>query len=252
MFFLDCNKELLQEEVETVDPVQKKEIGDHLKDEDLLIKLDEPAVDVTDPGQRSPSEPSSPAPQSSADNTLGYMVEDENDITGNENTEFTFTPAEPQPVQESGFLNATVHRAIDLEKKDFAGKSDPYVVLRFNHQKMKSKVFKNNLNPEFNFQEQFVYKVGDSTLMKIELYDDDVGKDEFLGSVVIDLSGVVAGQDIINHWKDLEGVKRGKICFSFEFSLHEVNCNKFRHVFFKLHFLIFRKSSKYVVHRTII
>ena len=186
---------------------------------------------MTDPAQRSPSEPSSPAPQSSADDTLGYMVEDENDITGNENTEFTFTPAEPHPVHVSGFLNATIHRAIDLEKKDFAGKSDPYVVLRFNNQKMKSKVFKNNLNPEFNFQEQFVYKVGDSTLMKIELYDDDVGKDEFLGSVDIDVSGVVAGQDIINHWKDLEGVKRGKICFSVEFSLYEVNCNRFRHVF---------------------
>ena len=29
-----------------------------------------------------------------------------------------------------GFIHVTLHRAVDLEKKDFAGKSDPYAIIR--------------------------------------------------------------------------------------------------------------------------
>ena len=190
-----------------------------MNDKKIPIQLDEDCVEVTDP---SPP-PSQPVPEAA----LGYMAEEDDDEeTGEQepdSTIFTFTPAaEPQPVPESGFLNVTIHRGIDLEKKDITGKSDPYIILQYNDQKMKSRVFKNNLNPEFNFQDQFAYRVGDSIFLKVDLYDDDVGKDEFLGSVEVDVSGVVDGRDIINHYRDLEGVKRGKICYSVEFTHNEV------------------------------
>jgi len=119
-----------------------------------------------------------------------------------------------------GFLHMTVHRAIDLVAKDFNGKSDPYVVLYHGDNKAKSKTFKNDLNPNFEFTEIFYQpESGGPREVKVELWDKDIGDDEYLGSSIIDLACVLdQGEEYDNVWRDLDGVDSGKICFSVRFS----------------------------------
>ena len=46
---------------------------------------------------------------------------------------------------------------------------------------------------------------------------DDVGSDDYLGSVILDdrLADLLqAGDELREHWSDLAGVERGKVCYS--------------------------------------
>jgi len=127
--------------------------------------------------------------------------------------------ADPEPeLDVSGFVHVTVHRALDLEDKDSIGKSDPYVLIHFGDHIAKSKAHKNNLNPEFEFTESFVFTKGVSTRLRLEVFDKDVGEDEHLGWMEMDILDVFHGREFRNHWSDLQGAKSGKISFSVWFT----------------------------------
>jgi len=117
-----------------------------------------------------------------------------------------------------GFLRVTVHRAEDLEDKDIGGKSDPYVVIKYAGMKNKSKHIKGTLNPEFEFTTGYVTEDNGPSELFIELMDHDFGKDESLGTCTFDLKKVMGDGSIDNVWVNLEGVKRGRVLVSIEFS----------------------------------
>ena len=110
-----------------------------------------------------------------------------------------------------GVLTITVHEAKNLLDKDFAGKSDPYVLISYGEKMSKSKPIESTLNPTFNFTGEFqTEKDGPSELI-VEVVDDDLGKDESLGLAIID---ILKADQSAKFWVNLKGVKSGRILLS--------------------------------------
>ena len=120
----------------------------------------------------------------------------------------------------AGFLKVTVHRAENLVSKDFNGKSDPYVVVRYAGQKNKSKHVEKTLSPVFEFSTGYVLEEAGPGELSVEVKDHDILKNESLGSVVIDLRQVVSDGDVVEQWRPLTGVKHGQVLLSLEFTAH--------------------------------
>ena len=116
----------------------------------------------------------------------------------------------------SGVFKITVHKAENLLDKDFAGKSDPYVLINYGGKLFKSKPLKNTLDPTFEFSAEFdTVKEGPSEII-VEVFDDDVGKDESLGHANIDIHQ--AGAQTDSNWVNLKGTKSGRILVSLNFT----------------------------------
>uniref|UniRef100_A0AAQ5XAR8 Extended synaptotagmin-like protein 2b n=1 Tax=Amphiprion ocellaris TaxID=80972 RepID=A0AAQ5XAR8_AMPOC len=93
-----------------------------------------------------------------------------------------------------GVLRIHFLEAQDLEGKDkflgglIKGKSDPYGVLQIGNQLFQSKTVKESLHPKWNeVYEALVYEHSGQHL-EIELFDEDPDKDDFLGSLMIDMT----------------------------------------------------------------
>merc|ERR1711923_691869 len=52
----------------------------------------------------------------------------------------------------AGKIHLNIHEGKDLVKADLIGKSDPYAVVTYGNEKVKTKTVKNNLNPDWNFE----------------------------------------------------------------------------------------------------
>ncbi|XP_067864139.1 extended synaptotagmin-2-A-like isoform X2 [Heptranchias perlo] len=120
-----------------------------------------------------------------------------------------------------GFLRVHFIEAQDLEWKDMymkglvKGRSDPYGILRIGNQMFQSKTVKENLNPKWNeVYEALVYENPGQEL-EIELFDEDPDKDDFLGSLMIDLVEVQKEQ-LVDQWFDLDEVSKGKLHLKLE------------------------------------
>uniref|UniRef100_A0AAY4A302 Extended synaptotagmin-like protein 2b n=1 Tax=Denticeps clupeoides TaxID=299321 RepID=A0AAY4A302_9TELE len=95
------------------------------------------------------------------------------------------------------------------------GKSDPYGVLQLGNQLFQSKVIQNSLNPYWNeVYEAMVYDPSANNL-SIELFDEDPDKDDFLGSLTIDMIETQKKQKV-DEWFVLEGVASGKLHLKLE------------------------------------
>uniref|UniRef100_A0A6B2LRY8 C2 domain-containing protein n=1 Tax=Arcella intermedia TaxID=1963864 RepID=A0A6B2LRY8_9EUKA len=81
----------------------------------------------------------------------------------------------------------------NLKAADVNGKSDPYVIIKHQKQKVKSKVCNATLNP--NFFQHFSLDVEDMTKpLKFKVWDHDaVGSDDKLGKGSIDLNTLTSG-----------------------------------------------------------
>ncbi|MCI4377017.1 hypothetical protein PGIGA_G00198570 [Pangasianodon gigas] len=115
-----------------------------------------------------------------------------------------------------GVLRIHFLEAQDLEGKDkffgglIKGKSDPYGVIQVANQIFQSKTIKECLNPKWNeVFEATVYEHSGQHL-EIELFDEDPDKDDFLGSLMIDLTKLHKEQKV-EEWFDLEEVSSGKL-----------------------------------------
>uniref|UniRef100_A0A672UJZ0 Extended synaptotagmin 2 n=1 Tax=Strigops habroptila TaxID=2489341 RepID=A0A672UJZ0_STRHB len=120
-----------------------------------------------------------------------------------------------------GVLRIHFIEAQDLEGKDtylkgiVKGKSDPYGIIRVGNQIFQSKVIKENLNPKWNeVYEALVYEHPGQEL-EIELFDEDPDKDDFLGSLMIDLIEVEK-ERLLDEWFTLDEVSRGKLHLKLE------------------------------------
>ena len=111
-----------------------------------------------------------------------------------QDTEQEFSELSPGSVGEVGTIRAENWRRVSLnvvgarklEKNGMFGKADPYVLLSYKEKTSQSKVVKNNLNPEWNFEQVLDVDENCEEELTIEVYDKDtVSKDDFMGRASI-------------------------------------------------------------------
>ncbi|XP_035542051.1 protein C2-DOMAIN ABA-RELATED 7-like isoform X2 [Juglans regia] len=90
-----------------------------------------------------------------------------------------------------GLLRIRVQRGINLAVRDSLSSSDPYVVVTFGEQKLKSRVVDNNLNPEWN--DALTLSVKDLDVpITLRVYDKDIlTSDDKMGDAEIDIKPYV-------------------------------------------------------------
>ncbi|XP_040910491.1 extended synaptotagmin-2-A isoform X2 [Toxotes jaculatrix] len=120
-----------------------------------------------------------------------------------------------------GVLRIHFLEAQDLLGKDkflgglIKGKSDPYGVIQVGTQLFQSKVIHETVNPKWNeVYEALVYDHSGPNL-GIELFDEDPDKDDFLGSLMMDLSELQKEQRV-DEWFVLDDVATGKVHLKLE------------------------------------
>ncbi|XP_077085218.1 extended synaptotagmin-2 isoform X2 [Siphateles boraxobius] len=115
-----------------------------------------------------------------------------------------------------GVLRIHFIEAQNLEVKDtylgglIKGKSDPYGMLLVSNQLFRSKTIKECLHPKWNEVYEALVHEHSGQHLEIELFDEDPDKDDFLGSLMIDLSELHKEQKV-DEWFDLEEVTTGKL-----------------------------------------
>ncbi|MGH0170523.1 UNVERIFIED_CONTAM: hypothetical protein FKN15_002727 [Acipenser sinensis] len=120
-----------------------------------------------------------------------------------------------------GVLRIHFLEAQDLIGKDtflkgmIKGKSDPYAVIQVGRHLFQTKTIKENLNPKWKeIFEALVYE-NPGQQLEIELFDEDTDKDDFLGSLMIDLAEVQKEQSV-DEWFVLDEVATGKLHLKLE------------------------------------
>ncbi|KAA8530657.1 hypothetical protein F0562_005409 [Nyssa sinensis] len=85
-----------------------------------------------------------------------------------------------------GLLRIHVHKGVNLAVRDIRS-SDPYVVVRMGKQKLKTRVVKSNVNPEWN--EDLTLSIADPNLpIKVSVYDKDTFTlDDKMGDAEFDI-----------------------------------------------------------------
>ncbi|KAK2900628.1 hypothetical protein Q8A67_008743 [Cirrhinus molitorella] len=120
-----------------------------------------------------------------------------------------------------GILRIHFLEAQDLVGKDkflgglIKGKSDPYGVIKLGNQLFRSKIIKETVNPKWNeVYEAFVYEHSGQNV-EIELYDEDHDKDDYLGSLTINVDELEKEQKV-DEWFVLDDVATGKLHLKIE------------------------------------
>lgn len=85
-----------------------------------------------------------------------------------------------------GLLRINVIKGINLAKRDTCG-SDPYVIVRMGKQKLKTRVVKKNINPEWN--DELTLSIADPHLpVRLQVYDRDIfSPDDKMGDAEFDI-----------------------------------------------------------------
>merc|ERR1711892_352603 len=126
-----------------------------------------------------------------------------------------------------GFLKVIVFEASELVNKYMLGKSDPYVKINFRDQEFKSRKVSNTLEPEWNFSANLMVTSSDENSdILLEVYDDDYGKEDFIGSYTFSLEKTIKETDKEAVWYNLVGCKSGKISVSTIYSPDEEPATK--------------------------
>merc|ERR1712020_853547 len=121
---------------------------------------------------------------------------------------------EPLP---AGSINLTLHKARKLEKKGAFGKPDPYTILSVGKEKFKTATVKNNQNPEWQYTIKFDLTKDTKEEIAVEVFDEDIGKDDRLGDTKIPLREIIQQRNIVNKWIPLKNCKSGEVLFSAEY-----------------------------------
>merc|ERR1711915_736322 len=123
---------------------------------------------------------------------------------------------------KAGILNILLSKAEDLENKDLIGKSDPFVKIKYRDQELKSKKVRNSLAPEWNFSADFIVSpIDEDSDVVFEVYDDDFGKENFIGSFKMPVTQAITKSGLEPVWYPLTACKSGKINFSTLFTPDE-------------------------------
>ncbi|PIA63868.1 hypothetical protein AQUCO_00201295v1 [Aquilegia coerulea] len=89
-----------------------------------------------------------------------------------------------------GLLRIRVRRGVNLAIRDMCT-SDPYIVIKMGKQKLKTRVIKKNINPEWN--DELTLSVEDANLpIKLKVYDKDtLSLDDKMGDAEFDIKPFV-------------------------------------------------------------
>ena len=102
-------------------------------------------------------------------------------------------------------LEISVCEAHNLTDKEHVGKSDPYVVVKCEGKKEKTKHIKNELNPHWD--ETFRFEVKDLRgNVELELWDHNLLKDDDMGHCLIPIGGLRRGV-AAEQWYSVMGKK---------------------------------------------
>ena len=115
-------------------------------------------------------------------------------------------------------LSVSILKARKLEKSGLFGKVDPYVLLKLGEIKRMSKPVKNNHDPEWNFNTKYVINENTADVLNLEVYDDDLGKDDLLGTATIELKQVLENHNMPENWVQLQNCKTGEVLLSASFT----------------------------------
>merc|ERR1712223_2048598 len=141
-----------------------------------------------------------------------FQTEDES--TNKEIGEISVSPdvliLDKNSKQDEKTIKLRVTGARKLKKSGMFGKADPYVTISYGELKLKSNVVKNNLNPEWSFDNVLTISDNISKEILMEVYDKDtVSKDDFMGKISLPTSEVIKLQ--AGQWIPLQGTKSGEI-----------------------------------------
>jgi len=81
----------------------------------------------------------------------------------------------------------------------------------------KSITMKNSQDPVWHATACFDVDAQSASAITFEVFDDDIGRDEFLGKAVIDISEIFLAKDFMNKWVPLESCASGQILVSARF-----------------------------------
>lgn len=93
-------------------------------------------------------------------------------------------------VEQMHYLYVSVVKARDLPVMDISGSLDPYVEIKLGNYKGRTKHFEKNQNPVWKQIFAFSKERLQSNLLEVTVKDKDIGKDDFVGRVLFDLSEV--------------------------------------------------------------
>merc|ERR1711962_1231904 len=121
---------------------------------------------------------------------------------------------------DAGHLKLIIHSGSNLIKTDIIGKSDPYVVVEHNKKKFKSKTVKNNQNPHWDFVVDWEIAEKTDEDIEVSVFDEDIGKDDPMGYVFLDIKDLCFSQSIVTRTIPLNNCKTGEISFSSFYHKH--------------------------------
>lgn len=118
-------------------------------------------------------------------------------------------------VEQMHFLYVNVVKARDLPVMDVSGSLDPYVEVKLGNYKGITKHLEKNQNPVWKQIFAFSKERVQSNLLEVTVKDKDIGKDDFVGRVIFDLSEVPVrvppDSPLAPQWYRLEDKKGDKI-----------------------------------------
>ncbi|GLJ08955.1 hypothetical protein SUGI_0099230 [Cryptomeria japonica] len=92
----------------------------------------------------------------------------------------------------AAILKLHISKGTDLAVRDM-WTSDPYVVVRLGHQKVKTRVVKNNLNPVWDEDLTLFVPHSEPLVLKLEVFDKDrMSKDDQMGNGEVDLGDLAS------------------------------------------------------------
>lgn len=139
------------------------------------------------------------------------------DTTTKENKQ----PSLYQKAKIFGKIDLTIHSANSLMNTDLVGSSDPYAVVYYQKRMYKSSTVKNSLNPFWDFSCSLEVDREAPGQAFLRVFDEDIGKDDFLGETYIDLKEVILAGGIKEKNMTLEKCKAGSIMISVSYDTNE-------------------------------
>ena len=133
------------------------------------------------------------------------------------------TEKSKENILEKISLALTIAKAKDLEKSDYIGKSDPYIVATYGDKVFKSKTINNDQNPNWNFKIILELEEPlDNEDIIVEIYDEDYDEDDRIGEKVFKIHDLLSCDKIEDQWVELDNCKSGEIMFSTKVTRREI------------------------------
>lgn len=95
--------------------------------------------------------------------------------------------------------------------KDWFSRMDPYVIITVGNQKYKTRTA-NGAGKNPNWTDVFTFRISNETQLLFEIYDRDIGEDDFVGSGYVQLDNVFMRRNV-QEWYDVSSHKVSKKIF---------------------------------------